>query len=452
MNDEARSVLPRGVRRTVRRQRRVGAGAVLIAAASALTAACGSGSIHRTSPATPQPPGVRVQARLGGAVQLEADHAPAAKRDAGATAGVVHAEQALTLRLLDKVGAKGNASLSPLSLYLALGMLRNGAAGTTEKQIATALQAGDLPIATQNAGLSELMTELRQSAAKDAISLDSANSIWTQRGFKVRTQFLADLATYYKTGLWQVDFRTPAGAEAIDTWTAQQTRGKITKLFDELPRDTLLVLANAIYFHAAWMTPFDPDRTEPGGFTTGDGAQVTTKFMSGRAGLQTKITGDYEAVQLPYRGGRFVALAVMPKHGPLNDFVAGLSPDGLRQLTAGMSTGSAPVSLPRFTTTSTSPLESTLRVLGMTQVFTDSADLSKLSDTRTKVDQIVQRVYLGVGEKGTTAAAATGVSLRPTSAVAGPDVRLDHPFLFLVRDTQTGAVLFASKITNPAAG
>jgi serpin B len=108
--------------------------------------------------------------------------------------------------------------------------------------------------------------------------------------------------------------------------------------------------------------------------------------------------------------------------------------------------------MPRFTTTSKIDLKPVLQALGMQQAFTDAADFGALSAQPTKVDQVIQRDYLQVGEYGTTAAAVTGIGMVATSAHAGPEIVLDHPFLFLVRDTQTGAILFASEITDPAAG
>jgi serpin B len=110
------------------------------------------------------------------------------------------------------------------------------------------------------------------------------------------------------------------------------------------------------------------------------------------------------------------------------------------------------VSLPRFRTTATIDLKPVLESLGMVQAFTPDADFLALSPQPTMIDQAIQRVYLGVGEKGTTAAAVTGISMIPSAGYAGPSIVIDHPFVFLVRDTQTGAILFASEVVDPGAG
>jgi serpin B len=364
---------------------------------------------------------------------------------------VVAAEQRLSLALLQQVGHGSNVTVSPASLDLALGMLQNGARGQTAAEIAKALQASGISTDDQNAGLAALTSELDAAAAKDGIEFDSANSLWQQQGFEVKKQFLGALAAYYKSGVWQVDYaqHMDDALAALNAWTSEHTHGKITKLFDRLDPMTVLVLANAIYFHAKWQTPFDKAETQPGAFTTADGSQVPVKYMSGGAGLLAAIRGDYQAVALPYAGGRFSALAVMPTHGSLGDFVAGMTPESINAIADGLTTGVS-VSMPRFTTTSTLDLKPVLQALGMQQAFTDSADFAGLSEQSTAVDQVIQRDYLQVGEYGTTAAAVTGIGMVATSAQAGPEVHLDHPFLFLVRDTQTGAILFASEITDPS--
>jgi serpin B len=441
------------VRRAVviRRRRRwsVSAAVVLVIAVATAVSLSGGGGSGGTSHRAAD---VRTADRLDGAVQLVADTAPVTNADPSAVGAVAAAEQRLALALLDKLGGGSNVSVSPASLYLALGMLQNGARGQTAAQISQALQASGVSTADQNAGLAGLISELNAAAAKDGITLDSANSLWQDRSFKIRSQFLRTLAAYYRTGVWQVDYQhdMDGALKALNDWTSQQTHGKITKLFDQLDPSTVLVLANAIYFHADWATPFDKAETADGPFTTADGKQVTAKFMSGGPGLRVASTDGYQAVQLPYTGNRFAAMAIMPTSGSLPDFVRGLSPAAVDSLdfTAG---GGCEIDLPRFSTTAKVDLKPVLQALGMSTAFSDSADLSGLSPEATEVDQVIQRVYLGVGEKGTTAAAATGISIMPTAATSC-SLRFDHPFLFLVRDTQTGAILFASEVQDPTAG
>jgi serpin B len=451
------------IRRTVRHRRGRRAGAVALVAVAVAAALVvpriGGGRTAHPSVAAVGGGTLRQAAHLGAGVQLVAATTPLTTQDPAAVRAVAQSEQAFTVALLKQLNSSTtNLSVSPASLAIALSMLQNGAVGATEQRIAATLRSASLSTATQNAGWAGLTAQWAQAAAKDKITLQSANSLWVQTGLPLQARFMADLAKYYATGVWQVDYARDldAATAAINTWTKQQTHGKITKLFQDgqLTTVTVLVLANAVYFNAAWQTPFDPHLTGDGPFTLADGAQTTAKFMTTERspGATVVVTPTYQAVQLPYTGGRFAALAVMPTGTSLATFTANLSPTSLQSIVTSLTTPPAlDLSMPRFTTSSSTDLNATLRALGMPGAFTDAADFSALSPTPTEVQSVEQRIYLSVGEKGTEAAAATGISAVATSLPEGlVSIHLDHPFLFLVRDMVTGAILFASQINNPA--
>lgn len=451
-------------RRRRRRGRRVWvAGGVVVAAVAAgvlvptLTTSPGTRPSTDCCPPVAGP-GVVVGDRFEDGVELVSDAQPKTVSDPAAIGPVATAEQSLSLALLrelEKGVGPGNVSVAPASLAVALGMLQNGAAGTTLAQIKEALHGGGLTTEQQNAGLAALAAAWEQAAADGHITLNSANSLFLQRGFPVEPGFLAALKSAYDAGTWQVDFahQMSGAIDTINAWTSQQTHGKITKLFEDgqLDDKTVAVLANAVYFRAAWSQPFDPHESSTGVFHSPSG-QTRPTFMTQASGTLPWAVGDgYQAVQLPYTGGRFAALAVMPTTGSLSQFVAGLTPDRLAGIAAALHTGTpAEVALPRFTTTSSIDLARTLAALGMPEAFTSRADFSALSPEPTQIQAVQQRVYLAVGEKGTEAAAVTGIGMQATSAVAGKSLRFDHPFLFLVRDTTTGAILFASLVQNPS--
>jgi serpin B len=374
--------------------------------------------------------------------------------DSAAAQRLAQAEQAFSLALLRQVGdGSKNVSASPASLALALSMLADGASGTTKAQLDKTLQTSGLSPEQVDAGWLAMIDGWKQ--AKD-VTLSSANAVWLQKGFPVKQTFLDTLASYYGAGIWQTDFAghmTDALA-AIDSWTRNNTHGKITKLFDQLDPTTQLVLANAVYFKAAWESPFDPKDTAPGPFTLSSGDHVSAPYLNDEdSSYPAAVHDGYAAVQLPYLGGRFAALAVMPTSGTLTDFTAHLTPQKLAGIVASLHEQPVRLALPKFTTTSTLNLQDALTALGMPIAFTDRADFSRLTDQPVQVGQVVQRVYLSVAEKGTEAAAATGIAILPGAAQQPPalSVSFDHPFLFLIRDTQTGAILFASQIQDPTA-
>jgi serpin B len=405
------------------------------------------------------PAGTHIGGRIGSAVQLVADVRPVTPRP-GAAKPVASAEQRFALALLRQLSSSNtNVTVSPSSLAVALTMLENGAAGTTRQQIATALQTDSLSKAQQNAGWRALVAEWSQAAARDHFALHSANSVWAQQGFPVRRSYLAALGRYFATGVWRADFvrHNAAALKAIDDWTKQQTNGKITKLFKQLDRTTKLVLANAVYFKAKWATTFDKHDTANGPFTTGSGSTATVPMMNNPEVMTPATsTSDYQAVELPYKGGRFAALAIMPTKGSLAAFANSLTPNSLDGIVASLQQQPVDLTMPRFTTTSTLDLPPTLQALGMRDAFSDAADFSPMSPVARKlglqVGQVVQRDYLSVTEEGTEAAAATGITIIPSAAVQALPIQLDHPFVFLIRDVRTGAVLFASEINDPSAG
>ena len=402
-------------------------------------------------------PGSHVGERLPGAIELVGNSTPLPS-DPAATAAVSQASAALTLKLLQHAGelkdenGSANVSTSPYSLFVALAMIENGARGETATQIAGAIQASGIDMTTQNQGLAELTSALGSDASRSGITLESANSLWQQQGFPLKPSFLSTIATYYQAGVWQTDFanHNAQALAAIDHWTSAKTHGKITKLFNSLDPTTVLVLANALYFHAAWETPFDPAETTPQPFTTSTGKQVTASFMTGDP-VQAVKTDGYQAAVLPYTGGSFEAVAIMPTTTSLPKTIENLSQSRLADMIKSVEAApaTAGISMPKFTTTASVDLRPVLTSLGMGSEF-GRGDFSGLSTEATTIDQVRQRVYLGVGEAGTTAAAVTGGAMIGASVrVLAEPLRFDHPFLFLIRDKVTGAILFASEINDP---
>jgi serpin B len=412
------------------------------------------GSPGRAAPLTPVAADLRVAERIGGAERLVAKrHSTGVAARPSDVQAAADADKALAVDLLQRLQTTSgeNLSVSPMSLALALTMVQNGARGQTLAGIKAALHTGDLGGLPLDAGWSALVAEWQAAAKTGGFALQSANSLWLSPHLRTRPGFMSALASYFDSGVWRVDFTKPAANDAINKWTSEQTHGRITKLFEHLDPETLAVLANAVYFKAAWQEPFDPSDTHAGTFTAGNGKPAPASFMSQSGDLSTAVTDTIKAVQLPYKGGRFAALAIMPTSSSLNDYVEGLAGAALDDVVAGLRAGPAKVTVPKFTTTSTLDLKDPLRAMGMADAFTDGADFSALSPTRLKINQVVQRVYLKVGEKGTEAAAATGVGMTATGAQERPPVSitLDHPFLFLIRDTKIGAILFASEIQHP---
>jgi len=248
----------------------------------------------------------------------------------------------------------------------------------------------------------------------------------------------------------------PGATKEINTWASQETHGRIRQLFAPgvLNAETALVLANAVYFKGTWVQAFS-NATVKGTFHLGTGATVQTPFMAVSSdGLRVPWSegSGYDAVELPYQEGRFSALVIMPKSGTLDDFARDLDPAMLGRILNGLHRSQVDLRMPSFEFSSGMALNSTLQAMGLVQAFGPEADLTGITPTALSVQTIVQKAFLHVMPTGTEAAAATGIAVG-TSAVEykGPPLSVDHPFLFLIRDDETGTILFASSVVDPTA-
>jgi len=424
--------------------------------------------------ASGKPGRIVVSDRIGGAYELTARE-PAGRATSHRVAlAVENAEVGFSIDLLNRLVASTDASgstnvlVSPSSLSTALAMLELGAHGATEEGIAAALHTARLSPSEQAAGwysLAALLageTSLAGTNLKHEPELNIANALFLQEHFSVLPVFLQALSRDFHTGLWEVNFEKDlAGAtRSINQWTSDSTKGLIKQLFSPgaLRASTVLVLADAVYFHARWLSPFE-SMTLARPFFLGDGGSERVPFMSSpsidsRNAFHTPVSesAGLVAVGLPYAGAKLSALVLMPTGTTLPAFASSLSPTSLAQIVNGMSSQEVQLSMPTFTERADYNLSQTLSSMGMSQAFGPEADLTGIAlQPPLYVQTVEQHAYLQVTPKGTTAAAATGVGvgMSATQATLHPIV-IDHPFLFLVRDDATGAILFESMVENPA--
>jgi serpin B len=408
---------------------------------------------------------LRIAARSGTAIQLVSDNGSAGPASAGSSSNAVaQSEQQFSLSLLQRISASSSGSsnlvVSPLSLATALAMLELGAEGSTQTQIAHALGTSELTSEQQAAGWSALSAELAAAGTSSGIDLQSANSLWLQKGLAMDPSFMADLSRYFASGVWQVDFAAdPAAAVvALNAWVARETGGHIMSLFAQgaITDQTALVLANAVYFKAAWEQPFRGE-TSNGPFHLPDGTTASVPFMRTPSGgpldVRVSTASGLDAVQLPYAGGRMAALMIMPTSGPLSSLTGSLTVAGLDRIVASTVPTSLDLSMPMLSLTDSHELIPTLENLGIRNAFEGtSADLSGLSPTPLYIYDVVQKATLDVTPWGTVATAATGIAGTATARPASISLTFDHPFLFLIRDTDTGTILFEAQINSPGAG
>ena len=380
--------------------------------------------------------------------------APAVSSDDAAT--VANDNLAFSLDLYRALRSRkpGNLVFSQTSISTALAMLYAGAGTSTATQIAHTLHF-TLPAPRLHAAFNALdlaLTTPPPGAKAAAFRLDIANSIWIQDGMTVLPAYLDTLAENYDAGLFVQNFASaPEPArKAINSWVADLTEDQIPTLFPAGSINTLtrLVLANAVFFHGDWKVPFRKDSSN-GVFhaLTGD---VSVPTMHGDFNARIWSGPGWNAGSLDYVGDTTSMIIVMPDAGTFGTFEAALTPELLGAMLAGTrSAGSADLFMPRFKFATDVALGETLSALGMPEAFGDKADFSGINGARDlRVQQVIHKAIIAVDEKGTTASAATGVSVGVTSAP--PTLVVDRPFLFFIRHNPTGAILFQGRVVDPS--
>ncbi len=357
---------------------------------------------------------------------------------------------------------KGNLFYSPYSISEALAMTYAGARGETESQMKNTLQfqlAQQVLHPAFNSLDLQLASRGQGAQGKDAkgFRLHVVNALWGQQGFSFLPSYLDLLAENYGAGLHLLDFinATEQSRLTINQWVNDQTEAKIKDLLPpgSIDQLTRLVLTNAIYFNAAWESQFEPEATTDSQFHLLTGKDVASRLMH-----QTELFGytkgsNYQAVELPYDGHELSMVILLPPVDQFQSFEAGLTSLQVGEIIGSLKNQSVALSLPKFKVESEFGLKETLSAMGMPVAFTEEADFSGMDGKRDlAIKDVVHKAYVAVDENGTEAAAATGVIVGVTSMPAETvDVTIDHPFIFFIRDIQTGAILFVGRVLDPGA-
>jgi serpin B len=372
---------------------------------------------------------------------------------------VVEGNTAFALDLYTQLKDKpGNLFFSPYSISTALAMTYTGARGNIAKQIGQVLHFSQAP-ERLHSPFGNLQRQLAAAGNQDGIQLNIANALWAQQGHSFVPAFLNAATREYQASVNQTDFKTGANqaTEKINAWIAKQTKGKIQ---DILPPGSLndltrLVLANAVYFKGAWAKRFNESATSPQPFHLASAKSVQVPLMNQVEEVRYVENTDFQAVELPYKGEGLSMVVLLPRQtdgcGSLeNQFTSALLSGALRQ----MKKREVVILLPKFKLESTFNLDTTLANMGMPDAFTDKADFSGIDGNKLLyISDVFHKAWGEVNEEGTEAAAATAIGVltlgihEPTPPP--PVFRADHPFIFLIRDTRSGSLLFLGRLADP---
>ncbi|MHB0924182.1 MAG: serpin family protein [Bellilinea sp.] len=352
----------------------------------------------------------------------------------------------------------GNLFYSPFSISLALAMTYAGAQGDTESQMASAMHF-DLPQEDLHPAFNALNTTLNGRVGEEGqpgFKLNIANALWGQQGFAFSPEFLDLLAVNYGAGMQAVDYaQSEAARKTINDWVEDQTEGKIKDLIpaNALNALTRLVLTNAIYFNAAWLNPFDEKATTEESFDLLDGSEVKVPMMRQTESFGYIKAEDYQAVELFYEGRQLSMVILLPDEEQFADFEQSLDAAQLQSTLDQLAVQRLDLSMPKFKIESSFGLAATLAAMGMPDAFdVNKADFTGMTGKPDlHITDVVHKAFVNVDEEGTEAAAATGVIMGLKSMPTGEPIRVevDHPFLFLIRDAETGAVLFMGRVVQP---
>ena len=357
---------------------------------------------------------------------------------------------------------QGNRLVSPLSLQLALSMTANGATGSTLDGMLAGLRVGDIALGDINRSNRILADALTSDTEVD---LAIANSLWARQGARFRPNFVERNRRYYNARLTALDFTDPNTVPTINAWVRDNTRGRIERIVENMSPRSFLFLMNAVYFKGLWESPFAESATRDAPFTLLDGSSIDVPLMYRRARVAYAETELFQAAALPYRGGNLEMVLVLPRRAsgdesidaPLRALHDSLSAPAFDRWRRQLARREVRLFVPRFRMEHSIGLKRQLSALGMTEAFDPRrADFSEMlgPDSRgaAYIENVTHKTFLQVDEAGTVAAAATSIEISLTSAhpmEEPPIVKLDRPFLLVIRDRSTGAILFVGTLVDP---
>jgi len=377
--------------------------------------------------------------------------------DSGATASSVEATvDACNGFAFDLYGRysvdEGNILFSPYSISTALSMTYEGARGETAEEMEAVFGFLEDP-SERLPSVARIYNTLNEEGRDYA--LHTVNALWIQRDYPVQEDYIDAIVSYYGGDVNALDFvaEPDESRVTINDWVEERTNDRIKDLFPSgsIDADVRLVLTNAIYFKGDWLYEFDEEATNEEEFHVTPTTSVEVDMMSLRDDFNYAETDELQLLELPYTGEDVSMLILLPKRGHMGDVEAQLSAERLGEWVDMMEGAAVNVYLPRFTFETKYFMMEDLAEMGMPTAFTDAADFSGMTGNRELfIDKVIHQAYIEVNEEGTEAAAATGVSMRLSAAMPGEVFRADHPFIFLIRDMDTGVILFMGRVTDPS--
>lgn len=411
-------------------------GMALVGMAS-LMAACGSTKKADSSMVVTKPaPGMEMDAAFG----QPADNDLVAKNNTFAW------------NLFKQVAQQDNKVISPLSVTYLMSMLANGANGATQQEILKTLGWKGVPLSDINVNSRQQLVELLKADPSTDISI--ANFIACNKGYPLKSEFMKSIAGNYKASMQMLDFSSPKALETINGWCKKNTKGMIPQIIDQVEPSALSYIMNAIYFNGAWADKFNKDRTQLENFRGYTRNIQKVQMMHRKANYYYGFNDVCAALNLPYGNGSFRMTILLPNEDKsIQDVLSAMTAQRLQVMTQQMAEYRVDVKLPRFTTETTLPLNDVVAKLGASSMFSaGKADFSKMTNEGFFVSKMLQKAKIEVTEEGTKAAAVTAAvmmrAMAPGDEPRSVNFHCDRPFLYVISESNTGAILFMGQFTG----
>lgn len=398
-------------------------------------------------------------------IQLDTTEPPSGASDhdtnvTPAPGGLTEGINAFATDLYAEIGnAAGNLAFSPASISMAMAMTYAGARGRTAEQMRNVMHFG-----TGTALHDDYGTTLASwnDPTRSSVKLRVVNRLFGDQGTTFESPFLSLTKDRYAAPLEQLDFvnKPDEGRRHINDWVEQQTNDRIKELLPQgsITSDSRLVLTNAVYFKGKWKAEFDKENTRDEVFHRDGSPDISVPTMHLSTNARHAVVDGAQILELPYAGDRLAMNIILPTQpGGLKAIEQSMTAETLDRWVSALAPTDVDVALPRFKIdpAEATPLSTTLRAMGMILPFTADADFSAMSQTtKLAIDEVFHKAFVEVNEEGTEAAAATAVVMREESAPMEPEAvafTADQPFVFAIRDVESGAMLFMGRVADPSA-
>ncbi|MDX1636874.1 MAG: serpin family protein [Balneolaceae bacterium] len=370
---------------------------------------------------------------------------------------LVHQTGQFGFRLIRNLATENpqkNHLISPLSIQMAYGMAMNGANGDTYTQIRDTFGFQDMSREEINESAKSLLELL--VGFDENVTINVANSIWYRDSFSVEQEFLQTNETYYGASVTPADFSDPATVGLINGWVAENTEGLIENIVTKIDPLMMMYLLNAVYFQGDWTYPFDPENTEKEPFRLAAGSSVEAEMMhlEEQENMYYKEGEDYRAVNLYYGDAGFAMTMVLPVEDiSVTEWLETVNWEKWQQVTSGFREVNLTLTMPKFEMKyEIDRFKQVLKALGIRDAFEPTAaDFSRINpdETDLHISDTRHKTFIKVDEKGTEAAAVTSVGIETTSEPQSREIRFDRPYFYVIREVESGSVLFMGIMQNP---